>query len=59
MAPLALSGVINSINNGYELSLAQALELEALHFTKTCGSHDKTIGVQAFLNKQTAVFNGN
>lgn len=59
MAPLALSGVLTSINCGYELSMEQALELEALHFAKTCGSQDKKIGVNAFLNKKPAKFNGN
>lgn len=59
MAPLALSGVLTSINCGYELSMEQALELEALHFAKTCGSNDKKIGVHAFLNKEPAKFHGN
>jgi len=39
--------------------MEQALELEALHFAKTCGSQDKKIGVNAFLNKEPAKFNGN
>ena len=59
MAPLALAGVINVVNNGFDLNLNDALELEALHFAKTCGTNDKKIGVEAFLNKKTAVFNGN
>jgi enoyl-CoA hydratase len=59
MAPLALQGVINSINHGYELSMSEALELEALHFSKTCGTADKVEGVNAFLNKKIPEFTGN
>lgn len=58
MAPLALQGVLNSINHGYELSMAEALELEALHFAKTCGTNDKSVGVNAFLNKENPNFTG-
>ena len=59
MAPLAISSVLTVINNGFDLTLNDALELEALHFAKTCGTTDKKIGVDAFLNKKTAVFHGN
>lgn len=59
MAPIALASVLASINHGYELSMEQALELEALQFAKTCGTHDKAEGVNAFLNKRAAKFNGN
>ena len=58
MAPIALASVLTVVNNGFDLTLNDALELEALHFAKTCGTSDKKIGVEAFLNKQTAVFNG-
>ncbi len=59
MAPIALSSVLASIHHGYELSMEQALELEALQFAKTCGTKDKSEGVNAFLNKRPAKFNGN
>lgn len=59
MAPQALQGVINVLNHGYELSMSEALELEALHFSKTCGTSDKTEGVNAFLNKIAPKFTGN
>lgn len=58
MAPEALQSVIFAINHGNELSMSEALELEALHFAKTCGTKDKSIGVNAFLNKKPAVFTG-
>lgn len=58
MAPVALESVLASINHGYELSMEQALELEALQFAKTCGTKDKAEGVSAFLNKRPANFSG-
>jgi len=58
MAPLAIAGVMDVIDHGYDLSLTDALHLEAMHFAKTCASADKTEGVAAFLEKRHAVFKG-
>jgi enoyl-CoA hydratase len=58
VAPLAAKGVMEVIDTGYDLSLSDAFELEALHFAKVCASHDKTEGVSAFLEKRPAVFKG-
>ena len=58
VAPLAVKGVMDAIDSGYDLSLPDAFELEALHFSKVCASHDKTEGVSAFLEKRAAVFKG-
>lgn len=58
MAPLALAGVMEAIDHGYDLSLSDALHLEALHFAKTCASRDKQEGVSAFLEKRQAQFIG-
>lgn len=58
MAPLAVAGVMEVIDHGYDLSLDDALHLEAIHFAKTCASHDKQEGVSAFLEKRPAVFTG-
>ena len=58
MAPLAIAGVMEVIDRGYDLSLNEALHLEALHFAKTCASKDKNEGVSAFLAKRPAVFQG-
>ena len=57
-APLAVAGVMDVIDRGYDLSLTDALHLEALHFSKVCASADKTEGVAAFLEKRPAVFKG-
>lgn len=58
MAPLALKSIMEVINHGYDLSLADALHLEAVHFAKTCATKDKHEGVSAFLEKRHASFKG-
>lgn len=58
MAPLAIASVMEVIDHGYDLSLTDALHLEAIHFAKVCASHDKSEGVAAFLEKRAAVFSG-
>jgi enoyl-CoA hydratase len=58
MAPLAIAGVIEAINYGFDLSLTDALHLEAVQFAKVCATADKKEGVDAFLNKRTAEFKG-
>ena len=58
MAPLAIAGVMEVIDHGFDLSLDDALHLEAIHFAKTCASRDKQEGVAAFLEKRRADFKG-
>lgn len=58
VAPLAARSVMEVIDMGYDLSLTDALALEALHFAKVCASEDKTEGVNAFLEKRPARFRG-
>lgn len=58
LAPLAINSAMTVIDAGYDITLADALELEATHFAMLCGSTDKQIGTTAFLNKQTAEFTG-
>lgn len=58
MAPLAIQGVMETIDHGYDLSLEDALHLEAIHFSALCASADKNEGVGAFLNKRSATFKG-
>ncbi|MCC5793053.1 MAG: enoyl-CoA hydratase/isomerase family protein [Legionellaceae bacterium] len=58
MAPLAIQSVLESIDHGYDLSLQDALHLEAVHFAKVCATADKAEGVAAFLEKRQAEFKG-
>lgn len=58
MAPLAVNSVMKVIDMGYDLPLEEALYLEAIHFGMACATHDKQQGVNAFLEKRTAVFKG-
>ena len=58
MAPLAVAGVMDVIDRGYDMSLTDALHLEAVHFAKVCASKDKAEGVAAFLEKRSAQFKG-
>jgi len=58
MAPLAISSVMQVIDQGYDLTLEDALHLEAVHFGLLCATEDKKIGATAFLEKKKAAFIG-
>ena len=58
LAPLAIGSIMECIDHGYDLSLSDALHLEAVHFSKVCATADKKEGVDAFLNKRNAQFKG-
>lgn len=58
LGPLALKSVMTVIDHGYDLSLDDAFELEAVHFGLCCASRDKEEGVSAFLEKRAAEFCG-
>jgi enoyl-CoA hydratase len=58
LAPLAIASIIEAIDCGYDMSLDDALHVEALHFAKSCASLDKKEGVAAFLEKREAKFVG-
>jgi enoyl-CoA hydratase len=57
-SPAAIQGVMTTIQQGYNLPLDDALELEAVHFGLCCTTADKHEGVNAFLEKRTALFSG-
>ncbi len=59
LGPVAMQSIIDVINQGYNLPLEQALELEATHFGLCCTTADKQEGVKAFLEKRAATFKGN
>ncbi len=58
LAPQAIASIMEVIDHGFDLSLTDALHLEAIHFAKVCASEDKTEGVRAFLEKRVALFKG-
>lgn len=58
MGPLALAGVMESIDYGYDLPLTEAFHIEALQFAKTCASADKKEGTDAFFARRQPVFKG-
>ncbi len=58
LAPLAVRSVMDVIDRGSDMSLDDALHLEAIHFGLTCATNDKHEGVSAFLEKRKAVFKG-
>lgn len=58
LGPLALQSIMNVIDQGYDMPLTEALELESVHFGLCCATADKQEGVTAFLEKRLADFKG-
>ncbi len=58
LSPVALRSILTVIHQGADLTLSQALSLEATHFGLCCTSADKQEGVTAFLEKRTPLFKG-
>ena len=57
-APLAVQYAMEAVNKGMEMSLPEALYLEATLFGVCCASEDKLEGTTAFLEKRTPNFKG-
>jgi len=58
LAPIALKSVMSVIDEGYDLPLDQAMQVEAKAFALCCGTADKKEGVSAFIEKRVAEFTG-
>lgn len=58
LGPIALQSILTVIHQGYDLPLEEAFEFEAAHFGLCCTTADKREGVNAFIEKRTAVFSG-
>jgi enoyl-CoA hydratase len=57
-APLAVRYAIEAVNRGMEMSLQAGLSLESALFGTACASEDMKEGVQAFVEKRAARFEG-
>lgn len=58
LAPIALKSIMTTVDRGFDLSLDDAFEFEAVHFGLCCATQDKEEGVKAFLEKRQAAFCG-
>ena len=57
-APLAIAGCIEMVNRGYDVSMGDALAMEASAFGLLAATEDKREGTRAFLEKRAAAFKG-
>lgn len=57
-SPIAICHLLHVMQQGYDLPLATAQQLEATHFGLCCATQDKTEGVNAFLDKRSPIFIG-
>jgi enoyl-CoA hydratase len=58
MPPLAVAAAMESVREGADMPLEDALALEARIFGRLCGSQDKREGTRAFLEKRSPVWTG-
>jgi enoyl-CoA hydratase len=58
MAPLAVSALLQTVARGAELPLEDALRVESESFGKLCATDDKHEGLNAFLEKRAARWQG-
>jgi enoyl-CoA hydratase len=58
VAPIAVEKCMDAVHAGYDLSLREALDLEASLFGLCCATEDKAEGTKAFLEKRAASWKG-
>jgi enoyl-CoA hydratase len=58
VAPLAVSGCLESVSRAGTMNLEEGLKVEAEIFGRLCGTEDKQAGVAAFLEKRIATWMG-
>ena len=54
----AMQSILRTIDQGLDINLNDALDMEALYFGICCATADKDEGVTAFLEKRKPVFSG-
>jgi enoyl-CoA hydratase len=57
-APLAVGMILEAVQHGMEMSLAEGLQLEENLFGVICSTEDMREGTAAFLEKRPATFMG-
>ena len=57
-APLAVRGCLQAVYEGSRRSFSDSLKREATIFGHLCGTEDKAIGIQAFLEKRSPTWTG-
>jgi len=57
-SPLVVSVILEAVQHGMEMTLAEGLQLEANLFGVICGSEDMKEGTAAFLEKRQPTFKG-
>jgi enoyl-CoA hydratase len=57
-APLAVGVILEAVQHGMEMTLAEGLQLEENLFGVICGTEDMKEGTTAFLEKRPATFTG-
>lgn len=57
-SPLAVSVILEAVQHGMEMTLAEGLQLEANLFGVICGTEDMKEGTAAFLEKRQPTFKG-
>ncbi len=55
---VAVQSILQSVNQGLDLPLANGLEVEAMHFGRVCATEDKQEGIAAFFEKRRPQFKG-
>jgi enoyl-CoA hydratase len=58
MPPLAVSATVEAVDRGADMTLDDALALEARIFGRLCGTEDKREGTRAFLEKRAPSWTG-
>jgi enoyl-CoA hydratase len=58
MPPLAVAATVEAVDRGADMTLDDALALEARIFGRLCGTEDKREGTRAFLEKRAPAWTG-
>jgi enoyl-CoA hydratase len=58
-APIATQNILQAVDEGINIQLDDALNIEATSFGKVCGTNDMKEGTLAFIEKRKPLFKGN